>query len=139
MDYRKTVLEHLSSMGFEPAEIEGIGYVFAYEDINILYMPDEDDENFLRISIPSIFDVTEENLEAVLEAAQETSLLLKYTKINIMHKSSVWAVYEHYLVSEENMDELLEHMIRALLATANVFQKKIDGEDLETPDDSDND
>ena len=54
-------------MGFEPVELGDVGYAFKYESLNFIYMPDEDDEQFLRIAVPYMFDVTDENqvIEAV--------------------------------------------------------------------------
>ena len=60
--------------------------MFSYEDTNILYTPFEEDENFLHLAIPFIFDVTDENREAVLEAIHDKSLFIKYSKINIMYQ-----------------------------------------------------
>ena len=93
-------------------------------------MPDDDDEQFLRIVIPHLFEVTDENRVAVLDAMHETGLLLKHAKICIMYEYAAWAIYEHRLTSTDNLAELLEHIIRVLEATAHVFYKKINGEDV---------
>lgn len=133
MNYKKIVLEKLCSMGFEPTLVGDIGYVFNYEEVNFLYMPDDDDDKFLRIAIPQMFEVTDENRIAVLEAMHETSLLLKYAKVNIMFESAVWALYEHRLVTSKGIEDLLEHVIQVLHATAMVFYKKINGDDFDIP------
>lgn len=130
MNQKEIILDQLKAMGFEPIELGDVGFVFKYEDMNYLYMPDDDDEQFLRIVIPHLFEVTEENRMAVLEAMHETSLLLKYAKVNIMYESAAWAVYEHRLTSTDNLPELLEHIIRLLEAAAHVFYMKINGEEV---------
>lgn len=130
MNKKEIVINELKAMGFELFELSGVGYYFNYDDINYLYIPDDDDEHFLRIVIPYLFDVTDENRMMVLDAISETNLLLKYTKTCIMYENTVWAIYEHYLNSTENMTELLEHIIRVLEATANVFHKKMNGEEV---------
>ena len=129
MKQKEIVLEQLNSMGFELIELEDMGYIFKYEGQNILYMPDDEDEKFLRIAIPHIFKVTDDNRIAVLEAMHETSSLLKYVKLYIMYETFVWAVYEHCLSPTDNMSELLEHIIRGLGETVRVFYMKINGED----------
>ena len=123
-------MRELNSMGFEPVELGDVGYAFKYESLNFIYMPDEDDEQFLRIAVPYMFDVTDENRIAVLEAMQSTSLLLKYAKVCIMQNSSVWAIYEHYMNATNDLSDLLENIIRVLEATALVFYKKINGEEI---------
>lgn len=140
MDQKEIILEQLNALGFETVELGDAGFAFKYDNLNYLYMSDEDDEEFLRIAIPYIFEVTEENRVAVLEAMHDTSLLLKYAKVNIMYGSAVWVVYEHRLTTTDNLPELLEHMICLLETAVHVFNKKIHGEDVvgrsdETSDD----
>lgn len=96
-------------------------------------MPDDDDDKFLRIAIPQLFEVTDENRIAVLEAMHETSLLLKYAKVSIMFESAVWALYEHHLVTSKGIEDLLEHVVQVLHATAMVFYKKINRDDFDIP------
>lgn len=130
MNQKDIILDQLKTMGFEPIELGDVGYVFKYEDMNYLYMPDDDDEQFLRIVIPHLFEVTDENRVAVLDAMHETGLMLKYAKVCIMYENAAWAIYEHRLTSGENLYELLEHIIRVLEATVHVFHKKINGEEV---------
>lgn len=117
-------------MGFDPVELGNLGYAFKYEELNYLYMPDDNDEQFLRIAVPQLYDVTDENRIAVLEAMHDTGLMLKYSKVCIMYEDAVWAIYEHRLSTCEDLGEILEHIIRVLEATAQVFHKKINGEEL---------
>lgn len=130
MNQKEIILDQLKAMGFEPIELEDVGFVFKYEDMNYLYMPDDDDEQFLRIVIPHLFEVTDENRVAVLDAMHETGLMLKYAKVCIMYENAAWAIYEHRLTATDNLAELLEHIIRVLEAAAHVFYKKINGEDV---------
>ena len=121
MEQKNIILNQLRSMGFDPTDADELGFVFRYEDINYIYIPDEGDEQFLRIVIPNIFEVTEDTRLQVLEAMQSTALMLKYSKIAIMYNSSVWVIYEHRLCPMDDMTELLEHIIRVLEATALIF------------------
>lgn len=130
MNQKEIIVDQLRVMGFEPIELGDVGFVFKYEEMNYLYMPDDDDEQFLRIVIPHLFEVTDENRAAVLDAMHETSLMLKYAKVCIMYENAVWAIYEHCLTTTDNLAELLEHIIRVLEATAHVFYKKINGEEV---------
>ena len=129
MKQTNIVLEQLRSMGFDPTPADELGYMFRYEGLDLLYIPDEDDEEFLRIVVPNIFEVTDENRADVLEAIQSTALTLKYSKVAIVFQSSVWAIYEHRLCPADDMTELLEHIIRVLDATTFVFHRKVSGDD----------
>lgn len=135
MTKKEIILQELNAMGYEPTEVESLGYVFCHEDKYFLYSPEDDDE-FLRIAIPQLYDVTEENRIDVIKALHETAYLIKYSKPVIMYTDSVWAIYEHKLVTTDNLSELLEHIIRVLEVTAFVFQKKINGEELNFEDSS---
>ena len=136
MSKKEIILQELNAMGYEPTEVESLGYVFCHEDKYFLYSYEDDDEEFLRIAIPQLYDVTEENRIDVIKALHETAYLIKYSKPVIMYTDSVWAIYEHKLVTTDNLSELLEHIIRVLEVTAFVFQKKINGEELNFEDSS---
>lgn len=136
MTKKEIILQELNAMGYETTEVESLGYVFCHEDKYFLYSPEDDDEEFLRIAIPQLYDVTEENRIDVIKALHETAYLIKYSKPVIMYTDSVWAIYEHKLVTTDNLSELLEHIIRVLEVTAFVFQKKINGEELNFEDSS---
>lgn len=130
MKQKELVIDHLMAMGFEISEMDGVIH-FQYEELNYLYIPDDDDEQFLRIAVPHLFEVTDENRSAVFDAMHETTLMIKYSKVCILCENAVWAIYEHRLNSTGNLSELLEHIIRVLEVTAHVFYKKILGDEVE--------
>lgn len=130
MHQKEIMLEELKAMGFEPIGLGNVGYAFKYEGQNYLYMPDDNDEQFLRIAIPHLYDVTDENRVTVLETMHDTGLMLKYSKVRIMYEDAVWAIYEHRLSTFEDLTEILEHIIRVLEVTAQVFHMKINGGDV---------
>lgn len=49
---KEQILNTFATMGFQLEEMEGFGYGFRYEGINYLYMPNDDDEDFLNIAVP---------------------------------------------------------------------------------------
>lgn len=126
---KKEVLEKLEVIGFEVEEVPDFGHVFKYEGMNILFMPD-DDEDFLRFAAPNIFEVTDENRASVLEMVNDTNLGIKYSKVCV-YGEQVWVFYEHRLFGENDLEEIIEHSLFLLRATAAVFLRKIDGEDFE--------
>ena len=54
---KEKILAAFENLGFNLEDIESLGFSFNYEGINYLYMYNEDDENFLNISVPSIYDL----------------------------------------------------------------------------------
>ena len=135
---REFVLSKLEELGFETEEVGELGYCFKYEDLNVLYMPDGD-ENFLRFAVPKICDVTEENKAFVLEVVNDTNLTIKYSKTCIMGED-VWVFCEYRLFSEENLVDIIEHNLMLLQATYYLFYRKIERDDsllIDGEDDND--
>lgn len=136
---KEKVLNQLEELGFALEEVGEYGYFFKFEDLNILYMPDDDDENFMRFAVPNIYDVTEENKALVLEVVNNTNMTIKYSKTCVFG-DDVWIFYEYHLFGEDNLEDILEHSMRLLQATFFLFHRKIEGDDsLPSEDDEEND
>lgn len=138
MKTEELVLKELTSMGFEPTQVGDMGYAFNYEELTFLFITDDDDA-FLRFAIPNMFEVTDDNRTFVLEAINQTSLSLKYSKMCITSDAYVWAMYEHRLNSTEDITNLLEHIILVLFITYDIFYKSVSGEDVMSGNDADDD
>lgn len=122
------VLEILYRLGFRPELIdESIGYRFEYEGLTILYSPDEEDAQTVTLVIPSVFDVTDDNRVAALEAVAALSSKMKFVQPNIA-LDSVWLNYQHFLGEHEPTQELIEHMVRVLAVSTVNFHKIINKE-----------
>ena len=135
---KELVLEKLESLGFSVVDAQEFGYVFEYEELTLLYMPD-DDENFLRFALPYIFDVTAENKPFVLEVVNDTNMTIKYSKTCVFGES-VWVFYEYRLFGDDNIEAIIEHGLLLLQATVGLFHRKIEGDDVfpQPEDDSKN-
>lgn len=137
MKKSEIIFDQLNKLGFEPIKLGDDNFIFSYEQLPLLYMGDEGDENFLRFAVPQMFDVTDENRGVVLEAISEVAEVLKYSKVCIMYGNSVWAFYEHCLLSYDNLSELLEHIIYVLGNTMTTFMRRMNGENIHPSLDND--
>ena len=117
------VLEKLESLGFSVVDAHEFGYVFKYEELTFLYMPDND-ENFLRFALPNIYVVTAENRSFVLELVNDTNMTIKYSKTCVFGEN-VWIFYEYRLLGDDNMEVIIEHGILLLQETLGLFHRKI--------------
>ena len=136
---KEKVLNQLEELGFALEEAGEYGYFFKFEGLNVLYMPDDDDENFMRFAVPNIYDVTEENKALVLEVVNNTNMTIKYSKTCVF-SDDVWIFYEYRLFGEDNLEDIIEHSMRLLQATFCLFHRKIEGDDsLPSEDDDEND
>lgn len=129
MNQKETVLSQLKAMGFDTIELGSVGVAFKYKNLTYIYQPDDCDGNYLRISVPQLYDVTEENRVALLEAMHETTMIVKCSKVCIMYNSA-WAVSEHFVTSTDGIADMLEYIILVLENTANTFLKIMKGEDV---------
>ena len=114
---------------------ENLGYAFSYEGINYLYLNSDDDEEFLNISVPGIYEVDEENATTYLAVCEKINSLRKYVKAYTFG-DSLWIFYERALIGDENLEEVIRHMILHL-AAALVFAHDVK-EKIENGDSDDN-
>lgn len=129
MDNKEKTLDALRKLGFMPDLIdEDFGYRIDYEGLSLVYSPEDDESQTLHLLVPSIFDITPENREAVLEAMVKLSSKVKYVQPNIMFDDQVWLSYQHYLGDNEINEHLLEHMIRVLSYATTHFHRIISEE-----------
>ena len=136
---KEQILNTFATMGFLLEEMEGFGYAFRYEGINYLYMPNDDDEDFLNISIPAIVEVTEANTQVAFMLMDKLNSKLKYVKAN-RFGDSIWLSYERELYGGENFEKLLSRMILHL-ESAFIFyrhtmadiENELDSSDDDTP------
>lgn len=119
------VLEILYQLGFQPEKVEdSVLYKFEYETWTLLLVPEEDENECVRLMLPGIFDITEDNRGVALEAMAELCGRLKYIQPVILG-DSVWLNYQHYLAENKPTPELIEHMIQSLCYATIQFNQII--------------
>lgn len=126
---KEQVLKALSAHGFIPEEIEGFGFRIDYEGLNIIYSEDDEDTKCVTLILPSIFDISDDNRTAVLEAMVKLCGRMKYVQPSIMFDKQVWLNYQYYTNDNEVNADLIEHMIRVLALSTTTFHKIINGDD----------
>ena len=112
---KEQILNVFATLGFQLEEMEGFGYGFQYEGINYLFMPNEDDEEFLNISVPAILEINDDNLHAALMLMDKMNSTLKYVKANKLG-DGLWLFYERELFGGEDLKQILSRMILHLEA-----------------------
>ena len=131
---KEQILNTFAAMGFQLEEMEGFGYGFRYEGINYLYMPNDDDEDFLNIAVPAIVEINDENAHAAHMLMDKLNSTLKYVKANKLG-DSMWLFYERELYGGEDSRMIL-HLEAALNfyrnAMANI-KEELDSTDGDKP------
>ena len=118
---KEKILNVFETLGFQLEEMEGFGYGFRYEGINYLFMPNEDDEEFLNIAIPAILEINEDNVHAAHMLMDKLNSTLKYVKANKLG-DSMWLFYERELYGGEDLEKLVSRMILHLEAAMNFYR-----------------
>ena len=133
---KEQILNTFAAMGFQLEEMEGFGYGFLYEGINYLYMPNDDDEDFLNIAVPAIVEINDENIHAAHLLMDKLNSTLKYVKANKLG-DSMWLFYERELYGGEDFEKLLSRMILHLEAALNFYRNAMANikEELDSTDD----
>lgn len=125
---KEVLLEQMHALGFELQEFPGMGYGFHYDDTHYVLFWDEEGEesDSVCIAIPNIFEVNPDNRMEVLELVNNIGARLKYIKAVAMNEG-MWLFYEYYLNTEENLEELIEHMVRVLQMSLYFFYQQLEG------------
>ena len=136
---KEKILEAFRELGFKLEEEEGRGYCFNYEGLNLLYMYNENDEEFLNIALPGIVDVEEDKMLQICALLEKINSTLKYIKAYMLG-NSVWLFYERELFGEEDLMTVISRMILHLEAGLSFARKAMtEIEETMTNDSSDDD
>lgn len=121
---KEKVLETLVNLGFQLEQSE-IGYMFDYEGMHYLYMPNDGDEAFLSISIPMFYHHDEDNTAVCCVLTECLNSELKYLKVYTM-ADSLWLFYERNLFDNDDLEMIIPHMILSLDEGLKLARKRLD-------------
>ena len=112
---KEKILEAFAELGFKLEQMDDFGYGFSYEGTNFIFMLNSDDEEFLNICVPGIYDLEEESPLTFIELMNKINSTLKYIKAYELGKS-VWLFYERELFGDEDLMKVISRMILHLEA-----------------------
>lgn len=123
---RDLVVNFLREEGFCPKVEEDRYVFFKCEGRTYYFIVDEDDEEFFRLAMPGIFNVTEDNREMLLEACNYVTRSIKVAKCIVVDENAeVWALCEMFLDHTPNIEDILPRAIVILQAAQHEFYSKI--------------
>lgn len=117
------VFNYLKEEGLMPKYNEYGNIAFKYQMRNFLFFNNDDDKQFFQLAMPSIFEVTDDNRMAVLEAMNEVNDTKKVVKLTIPKSNMVWASAEIMMDSTPELDDLIPRLLNILLGTQEDFYK----------------
>ena len=119
---KEKILEAFAELGFKLEQMDDFGYGFSYEGTNFIFMPNADDEEFLNICVPGIYDLEEESPLTFIELMNKINSTLKYIKAYELGKS-IWLFYERELFGDEDLAKVISRMILHLEAGLMFYRK----------------
>ena len=112
-----------------------LGLNFTYDGWNFLLWNDADDPMFFRLTLPGIFDVTDDNFAKAIMACNNINWNYKVVKAVLYDYedgkekgASVWLCYEQRLDAATDVESLLNRAIQSLLAACDAFMKEVNDE-----------
>ena len=115
MTMKEKVLEAFKALGFKLEDFGGTAYGFHYEGRSFLFLPNEDDEEFLSIAFPCVLDHDDVDQETFNEAMKTMNSTLKYVKTYEAF-DGLTMFYERELVGDEDLMEVIRRMVLHLEA-----------------------
>ncbi len=120
------ISEYLSSQGLRP-EPRDYGLYFRYNMLNFTIIYDDDDSEFLKINLPAIFDVNDDNLADVLLACNAVNLKRKVVKAYIVDGDSVYVTAEQLLDTNPDYEDVIPRTLNMLVQARDCFYNELKG------------
>ena len=118
------VKDWLAREGFRATIDDDGDLQFKYQGFTMWVTPDEKDPLFLRIILPNIYEVNEENRAAVLEALNKVNCDLKAVKGYVVGEN-VWLSIEMYIDASPEIEDFIERCLDILLAGHRKFGEEM--------------
>ncbi len=133
MDLNKLMMDFLAEEGFRPHETP-FGIAFKNEGINYLYFKDDEDEQYFRLMMPAIFEVTEDNEEMILRAMNDVNGSIKVVKLYTMDMedeegktdTSVWVAFEILADTTPELKDIVPRAISLLKGGRVAFLSRLE-------------
>ena len=117
------VMVELQKLGLLPQKEEfGIG--FKYQMVNYVYM--DGDEEYLKMYIPGIMEVDDDDLGMMLTILNSINNKMKVVKLVVVD-NLVWCCYEARVHEGVNLGDMVEHAVEALHVSYQQFHDLLEG------------
>ena len=126
MNLKELMMQFLQEEGYCPKEDEyGIDFKCEGRSFTLLY--DSNDDQFFRLMMPNIFQVTDENRDAVLEALNVTNANVKVVKAYTPIPQSVWIGFEVLVDSTPVLADIVPRALAMLRGAQMEFYQALQG------------
>ncbi len=127
------IFDFLAEEGFRPHETE-FGIAFKSEGFNFLFFKDDEDEQYFRLMMPAIFEVTEDNEDMILKAMNDVNGNIKVVKLYTMEmedeeekkSTSVWVAFEILADTTPEIGDIMPRAITLLKGGRIAFLARLE-------------
>ena len=133
MKMKEKLKTELQRLGLMPIE-EEFGIVFKYQMLNYIFFDSSEDDDYLNICVPYVFEVDEDNILRVFAAVNNCNKILKVVKV-VVNDDHVWACYEAKLPKDISLEDVLIYAVHSLFVAHLEFVEQY--EKLLLPEDDD--
>ena len=133
MTAKELVVKFLKENKIEPEKTE-FGLRFFLENWSFLLWDDPNDPSFFRLTLPGIFDVTDDNFAEAIIACNQINLDYKVVKALIYsfdgengneEEMNVWICFEQVLDSTPEVSDLVPRVVNSMINAAHDFVQKM--------------
>lgn len=133
MTAKELVVKFLKENKIEPEKTE-FGLRFFLENWSFLLWDDPNDPSFFRLTLPGIFDVTDDNFAEAIIACNQINLDYKVVKALIYsfdgengneEEMNVWICFEQVLDSTPEVSDLVPRAVNSMINAAHDFVQKM--------------
>lgn len=115
---------YLASEGLRPKETD-FGFVFEYEKLTFFIFWDDDDDQYLKLTLPNIYNVDDNNRNDAIVAANQVNIEWKVIK-TIVYSDEVWVVAEQLIDKDPNLSDLIPRTIKILMSGRKSFYEHLE-------------
>lgn len=125
MKTTEMVINFLRQQGFCPEVDEDNGNIlFKYQMANFIFINNDEDEEFFQLLMPGIYDVTDDNRDMVLEAANKVNQSIKVVKACVIG-DNVWLFFENLLDHTPEVEDIIPRALAILNGARQHFYQEI--------------
>ena len=124
MKTSEMMLQFLKQQGLMPEVLDNNNIVFKYQMRTYMFVENDEDASFFQIMMPAIFDVTDDNRDAVLVATNNITKGYKIAKAVVMD-DSVWLSAETLLDSTPQLEDIVPRFLDILMGVQQAFYNEV--------------
>lgn len=124
MNMQEEIKKEIIRLCGNTKKVSSFGWYFVHNNLHYLYVPDKE-HKFIRITIPHIVKVDDVNIESVIDIINETNREVKFVKAVILKNGSISISYDHKIAEQENISQIVNHIISTLDFASSYLLKKM--------------